>query len=69
MPNVLLSNARSLVNKINEQEIQIASHNSDVTVVTETWLEDQVPDEAVMHWSIEIPAPQAPGVCGDLAGD
>ena len=47
MLNVLLLNARSLVNKVNELEIQIASHNSDVTFVMETWLADQVPDEAV----------------------
>ena len=45
MPNVLLLNARSLVNKVNEQ-VQIANHNSDITFVTETWLVDRVPDEA-----------------------
>ena len=48
MPKVILLNARSLVvNNVNELEIQIASHNSDVTFVTETWLADQVLDEAV----------------------
>ena len=47
MLNVLLLNARSLVSKVNELEIQIASHNSDITFATETWLADVVPDEAV----------------------
>ena len=47
MPNVLLLNARSLVNKVNELEVQIANHSSDITFVTETWLVHRVPDEAV----------------------
>ena len=47
MPNVLLLNARSLVDKVNELEIQIAIHSSDITFVTETWLVDCVPDKAV----------------------
>ena len=47
MPNVLLLNARSLVNKVNELEIQIANHSSDITFVTETWLVDRVPYETI----------------------
>ena len=47
MSNVLLLNARSLVNKVNELEIQIANHSSDITFVMETWLVDSVPDEAI----------------------
>ena len=47
MLNVLLLNARSLVNKVNELEIQIANHNSDITFSTETWLADLPTDEAV----------------------
>ena len=43
----VLLNARSPVNKVNKLEIQVASHNSDITFVMETWLADLVPDEAV----------------------
>ena len=43
----MLSNARSLANKVNELEILKESYRADLIFVTETWLTDSVPDEIV----------------------
>ena len=47
LPNILLFNARSLFNKIDELTIIINQQNADVIMVTETWLTDVIPDEAL----------------------
>ena len=47
VPNVMLLNARSLVNKVNELEILKENYRADLLFVTETWLTDSVPDEVV----------------------
>jgi exonuclease III len=47
LPNILLFNARSLFNKIDELMIIINQQNADVIMVTETWLTDAIPDEAL----------------------
>ena len=41
--NLMLSNARSLANKVNEFEILKESYRADLIFVTETWLTDSVP--------------------------
>lgn len=47
LPNILLFNARSLLNKIDELMIIINQQNADVIMVTETWLTNAIPDEAL----------------------
>jgi exonuclease III len=47
LPNILLFNARSHFNKIDELIIIINQQNADVSMVTETWLTDAIPDEAL----------------------
>ena len=47
VPNLMLSNARSLTNKVNELEVLKASYRADLIFVTETWLADTVPDGIV----------------------
>ena len=47
LPNILTFNARSILNKIDELAITIHNHNSDIVMVTETWLSDDIPDEAL----------------------
>ena len=47
VPNLMLSNARSLTNKVNELEVLKESYRADLIFVTETWLADTVPDEIV----------------------
>ena len=47
VPNLMLSNARSLANKVNELEILKGSYRADLIFVAETWLKDSVPDEIV----------------------
>ena len=42
VPNLMLSNARSLANKVNELEILKESFRADLIFVTETWLADSV---------------------------
>jgi exonuclease III len=43
----MLVNARSLPNKINEFEILVEMQEIDIVCVTETWLNDKMPDEAI----------------------
>ena len=66
MLNVLLLNARSLVNKVNELEIQIANHNSDITFSTETWLADLVPVNCSGHNIIRKDRPNGKGGDGTV---
>ncbi len=47
VPNVMLLNARLLVNKVNELEILKENYRADLLFVTETWSTDSVPDEVV----------------------
>ena len=47
LPNVMVVNARSVYNKLNELEILVDNNNSDIVFLTETWLTDNIPDEAI----------------------
>ncbi len=47
LPSLLLSNVRSLANKLDEIEVRIVSLNPDLIVFTETWLDSDTPDESV----------------------
>ena len=50
--NILSLNARSDINKIDKLVLVIHNHNSDVVAVSETWLSDNVSDEALHFPSI-----------------
>ena len=54
LPNVMLLNARSLINKANEPAILIDKHNCDITSVTETWLTNNVPSEVVNCFGLTL---------------
>ena len=49
LPSLFLTNARSLANKIDEVRLRVISRRMDscVAVVTETWLDGNIPDAAV----------------------
>ena len=47
LPSVMLVNARSLFNKINELEIIAKMQEIDVVCITETWLKEKIPNEAI----------------------
>ena len=47
LPRILLSNARSLRYKIDELSVILEHNNIDIGCVTESWLGNDVPDEAV----------------------
>ena len=47
LPNVMVVNARSVYNKLNELKILVDNNNSDIVFLTETWLTDNIPDEAI----------------------
>jgi len=47
LPSLLLSNVRSLANKLDEIEVRAVSLNPDLIVLTETWLDSDTPDESV----------------------
>ena len=47
LPNVMVANARSVYNKLNELEILVDNNNSDIVFLTETWLTDNILDEAI----------------------
>ena len=59
LPNILSLNARSILKKTDELAHVIYKHNSDVVMVSETWLSDDIPDEA-LHF---------PGIPGFSPGD
>jgi hypothetical protein len=42
--SVLYFNARSLKNKMEELSLRCARHNPDIIIITETWVDDSVPD-------------------------
>ena len=46
LPNIFLSNLRSICNKFNDFICQISSQNPDIAVCTETWLNSNSPIEA-----------------------
>ena len=54
VPNLMLTNARSLTNKVNELELLKESYRADLIFVTETWLADTVPDEIVSVSGLNI---------------
>ncbi len=43
LPTLLNSNARSIVNKIDEMTEIIENNKADIACVTETWLSDEIP--------------------------
>jgi hypothetical protein len=47
LPNVMLLNARSLINKTDELELLVITNDIDIACITETWLKETVPDKAV----------------------
>ncbi|CAH1266625.1 Hypp3446 [Branchiostoma lanceolatum] len=46
MPSILLANARSLVNKLDELSVTLSLDNTDIAAVTETWFGTDLPAEA-----------------------
>jgi hypothetical protein len=47
IPSVILSNVRSINNKIDEVEVLLRDHKPDIAVFTETWLDDEIPNQAI----------------------
>jgi hypothetical protein len=47
LSNVLISNIRSLVGKVDELCALVCATKSQLVLVTETWLKDNIPDEVV----------------------
>lgn len=47
IPTVILSNLRSISNKVDEVELLLRDHKPDVAVFTETWLDSETPNHAV----------------------
>ena len=47
LPNLFVSNSRSLISKIDELSATVKSYTSDIVVVTETWLSSNVPNSAI----------------------
>ena len=47
LPNAMVLNARSIFNKVDELKALIDNYKSDILFVTETWLTESIPNEAV----------------------
>ena len=54
LPNVMVLNARSIFNKVDELKAHIENYKSDILFVTETWLTESIPNEAVNISSFNI---------------
>ncbi|KAI3375436.1 hypothetical protein L3Q82_021921 [Scortum barcoo] len=44
LPSLFLTNARSLVNKMDKMKLRIISAKIEAVIVTETWLDNNIPD-------------------------
>ncbi len=47
LPNVMVLNARSIFNKVDELKAHIEIYKPDIIFVTETWLSENIPNEAI----------------------
>ena len=47
LPSLLLSNVRSLCNKMDEVEQRLSTSSPDIAVFTETWLDEDIPNNSV----------------------
>lgn len=47
VPSLFLTNARSIIGKIDEVGFRLSKHQPQIAVFTETWLDESIPDEAV----------------------
>ena len=47
LPNILSLNARSILKKTEDLAHVIHNYKSDIVMVSETWLSDDIPDEAL----------------------
>ena len=47
LPNVMVLNARSIFNKVDELKAYIEIYKPDIIFVTETWLSENIPNEAI----------------------
>lgn len=47
LPNVMVLNARSIFNKVDELKVHIENYKSDIVFITETWLSESIPNEAI----------------------
>ena len=46
-PKIYFTNARSINNKINEIEVELKCNNIQVALITETWLNENIPSQAI----------------------
>ena len=54
LPNILLSNMRSINNKFGDLKCEVKTLNPEVIVCTETWLDSNTPSEAVNMWGYDV---------------
>jgi len=47
IPTIVLSNVRSINNRVDEVEVLLRNHKPDIAVFTETWLDEETPEHAV----------------------
>ena len=47
LPSLFISNARSLVNKIDELSSTVSNYSADIVVITETWLSNNVDNSVI----------------------
>ena len=60
----MVLNARSILNKIDELKAHIDNYNSDTLFVTETWLTESIPNEAVNISGFNVFRKDRTVVCG-----
>ena len=47
MPNLLVTNVRSIIDKTDELECVLTNNNIDIACITESWLTENIPTEAI----------------------
>ena len=47
MPRIILTNPRSICNKMDELSVLVKEHQPDIVCITESWCREDIPDEAL----------------------
>ena len=54
MPSLLLTNANRICNKLDDLSVLVQAHNPTLIAVTESWLDDSIPDSAISLRSFSV---------------
>ena len=54
LPNIMLTNARSVMNKLEDLHVTIEQQNADIVCISESFLSDEIPDDVIEYEGFAI---------------